>query len=59
MGHDFIGRSTGWGAIIINTHVFEDVEFIQSWNGPCGNSSSAVTFAAGVQGRALRRWVVT
>lgn len=57
-GHDFIGRSTGWGALIVNTHSFQDVEFIESWNGPGGYTGGAVTVAAGVQGRALLRKAV-
>jgi hypothetical protein len=24
-GHDFMGRSTGYGSLIINTHSFKDV----------------------------------
>ncbi|KAK4201358.1 6-hydroxy-D-nicotine oxidase [Triangularia verruculosa] len=58
-GHDFMGRSTGWGALVINTHRFQDVKFIQSWNGgPGGYTGSAVTVGAGVQGRALLRQAV-
>ena len=57
-GHDFIGRSTGWGALVINTHSFQDVEFIKNWNGPGGYTGGAVTIAAGVQGRALLRKAV-
>ncbi|KAH8890145.1 FAD-binding domain-containing protein [Thozetella sp. PMI_491] len=54
-GHDFIGRSTGWGALVINTHSFQDVDFTPAWNGPGGYTGSAVTIGAGVQGRALLR----
>ncbi|KAM7203608.1 6-hydroxy-D-nicotine oxidase [Naviculisporaceae sp. PSN 640] len=59
-GHDFLGRSTGWGALIINTHSFQDVQFHKSWK-PAkkgGYTGSAVTIAAGVQGRALLRQAV-
>lgn len=52
-GHDFIGRSTGWGALVINTHSFQDVNFIDSWTGPGDYTGPAVTVGAGVQGRAL------
>ena len=52
-GHDFIGRSTGWGALVINTHSFQSVKFIDSFAGPGNYSGSAVTVGAGVQGRAL------
>jgi FAD binding domain len=54
-GHDFIGRSTGWGALVINTHSFQDVEFTKSWSGAGGYTGGAVTIGAGVQGRALLR----
>jgi len=54
-GHDFMGRSTGWGALVINTHRLQDVKFIKSYRGPGGYSGPAVTVGAGVQGRALLR----
>jgi FAD/FMN-containing dehydrogenase len=57
-GHDFMGRSTGWGALVINTHSFQDVKFVENWNGPGGYKGSAVTVGAGVQGRALLRQAV-
>src|SRR5262245_10416531 len=31
-GHDFIGRSTGWGSLIINTHSFQDVKFVKKYS---------------------------
>ncbi|KAI1660631.1 FAD-binding domain-containing protein [Daldinia decipiens] len=52
-GHDFIGRSTGWGALIINTHSFQDIEFTTEYGGPGDYKGGAVTIGAGVQGRAL------
>jgi FAD/FMN-containing dehydrogenase len=59
-GHDFMGRSTGWGALVINTHSFQDVKFVKSWKGgQRGYRGSAVTVGAGVQGRALLREAVT
>lgn len=56
-GHDFLGRSTGYGSLIINTHSFQDVQFHRSWTPakPTGYRGSAVTISAGVQGRALLR----
>ncbi|KAK3321760.1 hypothetical protein B0H66DRAFT_494356 [Apodospora peruviana] len=53
-GHDFIGRSTGFGSLVINTHSFKSVEWIDSYRGP-GSSyrGSAVKIGAGVQGREL------
>ncbi|KAH8664719.1 hypothetical protein BX600DRAFT_381863 [Xylariales sp. PMI_506] len=52
-GHDFLGRSTGWGALVINTHSFQDIEFTTSYAGPGNYTGGAVTIGAGVQGRAL------
>jgi hypothetical protein len=54
-GHDFLGRSTGWGALIINTHSFRDYKFIKSWNGPGAYKGPAVTMGAGTQGRDFLR----
>ena len=48
-GHDFLGRSVGWGALVINTHSFQDVSFTNSWSGPGGYKGSAITVGAGVQ----------
>ncbi|KAM7206135.1 hypothetical protein V8F20_002917 [Naviculisporaceae sp. PSN 640] len=52
-GHDFIGRSTGYGALIINTHSFQNIDFVNSYKGPGSYKGSAVTIAAGVQGRTI------
>jgi FAD/FMN-containing dehydrogenase len=48
-GHDFLGRSVGWGSLIINTHSFQDIKFTNAWRGACDYSGSAVTVGAGVQ----------
>ncbi|KAK3326009.1 hypothetical protein B0H66DRAFT_145406 [Apodospora peruviana] len=48
-GHDFLGRSVGWGALVINTHSFQDVAFTNSWKGAGTYKGSAVTVGAGVQ----------
>lgn len=56
-GHDFIGRSTGWGALIINTHSFQDIDIITSFSGPGNYDGPAVKIGAGVQGRQLVRTV--
>jgi hypothetical protein len=52
-GHDFIGRSTGWGALIINTYSFQDIHFVIGYSGPGNYTGGAVTIGAGVQGRNL------
>ena len=52
-GHDFIGRSTGAGSLIINTHSFQEITWINSYAGPGSYSGPAVKIAAGVQGKAL------
>ncbi|KAH6683460.1 FAD/FMN-containing isoamyl alcohol oxidase-like protein MreA [Halenospora varia] len=49
-GHDFMGRSTGYGALAINTHGFKDVEFTKKYTGPGKYRGSAVTVGAGIQG---------
>ncbi|KAH7096013.1 hypothetical protein FB567DRAFT_432188 [Paraphoma chrysanthemicola] len=54
-GHDFMGRSTGFGSLIINTHSFKDVKFVKQYSGPGGWTGGAATVGAGVQGRELYR----
>lgn len=49
------GRSTGYGALIINTHGFKDVAFIKKYTGPGDWSGGAAVVGAGVQGRELYR----
>ncbi|KAK0385136.1 hypothetical protein NLU13_7614 [Sarocladium strictum] len=51
-GHDFIGkRSTGYGALIIRTHSFQEIEFIEKYRGPGCYRGRAVKLGAGAQGR--------
>jgi hypothetical protein len=52
-GHDFIGRSTGFGSLIINTHSFQDIDWIDSYKGPGSYKGGAVTNGAGVQGETI------
>ncbi|KAF2657495.1 FAD-binding domain-containing protein, partial [Lophiostoma macrostomum CBS 122681] len=54
-GHDFMGRSVGYGSLIINTHSFQDATFTKKYTGPGNWTGSAATVGAGVQGRALYR----
>ncbi|KAF1944572.1 FAD-binding domain-containing protein [Clathrospora elynae] len=54
-GHDFMGRSTGFGSLIINTHSFKGVSFFKKYTGPGDWMGSAATVGAGVQGRELYR----
>ncbi|KAH7080564.1 hypothetical protein BKA63DRAFT_563244 [Paraphoma chrysanthemicola] len=54
-GHDFMGRSTGFGSLIINTHSFKDVKWIKKYSGPGGWTGGAATVGAGIQGRELYR----
>jgi FAD/FMN-containing dehydrogenase len=49
-GHDFIGRSTGWGALVIRTHRLQDVSWARSYTGPGSYRGRAVTMGAGIQG---------
>ncbi|KAK4211189.1 hypothetical protein QBC37DRAFT_19461 [Rhypophila decipiens] len=52
-GHDFLGRSTGYGALILNTHSFQSIEFTNRYTGPGSYRGGAVTIGAGVQGRTI------
>jgi len=54
-GHDFLGRSTGYGSFIINTHSFKSVEFTSEYAGPGDYHGGAVTVGAGIQLRELYR----
>jgi hypothetical protein len=54
-GHDFMGRSTGYGSLIINTHSFKDVKFIKKYTGSGEWTGTAAVVGAGVQGRELFR----
>lgn len=50
-----MGRSVGWGSLIINTHSFKQTEFIKQYTGPGSYKGTAATVGAGVQGRELYR----
>jgi hypothetical protein len=52
-GHDFMGRSTGYGSLSINVHSFKDVTFTERYNGPGNYRGSAVTVSSGVGVRDL------
>ena len=52
-GHDFIGRSTGYGSLIINTHSLQQIDWIDSYKGPGTYEGGAVTIGAGVQGETI------
>lgn len=52
-GHDFLGRSTGWGSLILNTHSFQNVDWISQYKGPGSYRGGAVKIGAGVQARKL------
>lgn len=54
-GHDFMGRSTGFGSLILNTHSFKEVEFTKRYTGPGSWRGGAVRVGAGIQGRELWR----
>lgn len=55
-GHDFLGRSVGWGSLVINTHSFQSISTTNKWSGPGGYTGSAITVGAGVQAiNALQR----
>ena len=48
-GHDFLGRSVGWGALVINTHSFKDISVTNTYKGASDYTGSAITVGAGVQ----------
>jgi hypothetical protein len=48
-GHDFMGRSSAYGGLTINTHRFKDVAFTTKYKGPGGYKGTAVTVGAGIQ----------
>ncbi|KAK4187028.1 hypothetical protein QBC35DRAFT_251403 [Podospora australis] len=48
-GHDFLGRSVGWGSLVINTHRFKSISTTNKWNGPGSYKGPAITAGAGVQ----------
>jgi hypothetical protein len=52
-GHDFVGRSTGFGSLVINTHSFQQIDWIDAYRGPGGYKGGAVTIGAGVQGQTI------
>lgn len=52
-GHDFMGRSTGFGAIAINTHRFDSITFEKNHAGPGNWTGGAVTIGSGVMHREL------
>ncbi|EGO56165.1 hypothetical protein NEUTE1DRAFT_146918 [Neurospora tetrasperma FGSC 2508] len=49
-GHDFLGRSVGYGSLIINTHSFQSLKWTDKYTGPGSYRGPAVTMGAGVQG---------
>ncbi|KZW00723.1 FAD-binding domain-containing protein [Exidia glandulosa HHB12029] len=54
-GHDFMGRSTGFGALIVNTHSFKDASFTKKYTGPGTYRGGAATVGAGIQVREMYR----
>ncbi|KAL5450610.1 hypothetical protein PMIN07_000051 [Paraphaeosphaeria minitans] len=50
-----MGRSTGFGSLIVNTHSFKDMKFLKMYSGPGNWTGSAAVVGAGVQGRELFR----
>ncbi|KAK4221981.1 6-hydroxy-D-nicotine oxidase [Podospora fimiseda] len=51
-GHDFLGRSVGANSLILNTHSFKDITWINSYSGPGSSyNGGAVKLGAGVQAK--------
>ena len=47
-GHDFMGRSSGWGALVINTHRLKSIQF-DGKKLADGHTGGTVKIGAGVQ----------
>ncbi|GAP89250.2 putative fad linked oxidase-like protein [Rosellinia necatrix] len=47
-GHDFLGKSSGAGALSIWTHNLKSIQFIEHYNG-CGYTGNAMKLGAGVE----------
>ncbi|KAK3937721.1 FAD-binding, type 2 [Diplogelasinospora grovesii] len=47
-GHCYLGRSAGYGALAINTHSLQSMDFTSSYKGPGSWSGGAVKLGAGV-----------
>lgn len=55
-GHDWYGRSTASGGLLVWTHQLSEIAFSPAWTGSCGSAQpplAAVTVGAGVQFREL------
>ncbi|CAK7229297.1 hypothetical protein SCUCBS95973_007173 [Sporothrix curviconia] len=52
-GHDYLGRSTGFGSLTLNTHKLNNIQFIKSYTGPGNYTGGAVKVGAGVLFRDL------
>ena len=48
-----MGRSIGFGSLVVNTHSFQEVEFTKRYAGPGKYRGGSVKVGAGVQLRAL------
>lgn len=47
-GHDFLGKSLGYGSLSIWTHNFQQMNWIDKYAGPGGYTGKAVQLGAGV-----------
>ncbi|CAK7224531.1 hypothetical protein SBRCBS47491_005583 [Sporothrix bragantina] len=52
-GHDYLGRSTGFGSLTLNTHKLNNIQFLKSYTGPGNYTGGAVKVGAGVLFRDL------
>ncbi|OAA56541.1 FAD-binding, type 2 [Niveomyces insectorum RCEF 264] len=50
-GHDYLGRSSGYGALALNTHRLNNIQFIKAYSGPGNYTGGAVKLGAGVMFR--------
>ncbi|KIH92013.1 FAD binding protein domain-containing protein [Sporothrix brasiliensis 5110] len=52
-GHDYLGRSAGFGSLALNTHRLNNIQFVKSYTGPGNYTGGAVKVGAGVLFRDL------
>jgi len=52
-GHDYLGRSMGFGSLGLNTHNLANIQFVKAWTGPGNWTGGAVKLGAGVMFRDL------
>lgn len=47
-GHDYLGRSAGFGSLTLNTHRLNNIQFTKAYTGPGNYTGGSVKVGAGV-----------